>query len=376
MTQGSGTAPPVRVLHLCPDPRHLSELFDLYREALNEPPFESTVVFLRGAADAALASRFGPRVTFLDLPRRALEGLRIPALWRLWRWCRRQPRFDLVVAHRFKPLTLALALRRFRVARQVFGVVHEIGQFDGRRQRLIERAAGTPLTLIGVSEAVRADLLRRFPTFPAERVKVLPNAVTDLPPLDRAQAVAALNLAPQRFWFGSVGRLVPVKGYDVLLRAFAPLAAAVPDVGLALIGSGREEARLRALCRELGIDDRVALCGWHAEPRALLTAFDVCVFPSRSEAFGLVVAEAMAAARPVIASAVGGVPEVVGDQALLVPADDVNALADALHRLHEDALRRQRMGAALHQRWQERFSPPMFAQRLRAYTRDVTGAPS
>jgi glycosyltransferase involved in cell wall biosynthesis len=355
----------VRVLHLCPDTVYLRGLFALYHTALDEPPFEITTVFLRGRADAALAQQFGGRMTCLNLPRRALRGMRLAALWRLWRWCRTQPRFDLVVAHRFKPLALALALQRLGAVRQVFGVVHEIGQFQGRRRRLIERAAAAPLTLIGVSEAVRADLLRRFPTFPAGRVKVLANAIASPPPLDRAQALAALHLAPQRFWFGSVGRLVAVKGHDVLLRAFAPLAGELPQAGLALIGAGPEEDSLRQLAQELGIAEQVAFCGWRSDAPALLAAFDACVFPSRQEGFGLAIAEAMAAARPVIATAVGGVPEVLGDQALLVPADDTVALTRALRRLHDEAALREAMGGALRARWQASFSPEQFSRRLR-----------
>jgi glycosyltransferase involved in cell wall biosynthesis len=362
-----------RVLHLCPDTRYLIDLFHLYRQALDEPPFESELVFLRGRPDATMAQRIGGRLTCLDLPRRALRGMRLAALWRLWRWCQRRPRFDLVVAHRFKPLALALALQRLGEVSQVFGVVHEIGQFQGRRRRLIERAAAAPLTLIGVSEAVRADLLRRLPGFPPQRVKALPNAVADPPLLARDDARARLRLAPQRFWFGSVGRLVAVKGHDVLLRAFAPLAGELPQAGLALVGAGPEEDSLRRLAHELDIAEQVAFCGWHTDAPTLLAAFDVCVFLSRQEGFGLAIAEAMAAARPVIATAVGGVPEVLGDQALLVPPDDVDALARALRRLHDDAALREAMGGALRARWQANFSPEQFSRRLRQLAHEATG---
>lgn len=367
------TGGPVRVLHLYPNTSSLRELFVLYARALDEPPFESRAVFLCGAPDAELARQLAGHAVFLNLPPSSLEGLRLPALWRLWRWCRTQPRFDLVVAHRFKALTLALALHRLGMTRHVFGVVHEIGQFEGHRQRTIERAARAPLTLIGVSDAVGADLSRRFPAFAGRRIEALPNAVSDPPPADRAQALAALDLDPQRFWFGSVGRLVRVKGYDVLLRAFAPLAREIPRLGLALIGSGPEEQSLRALSRELGVEAQVAFCGWRPDARAMLVGFDVCVFPSRNEAFGLAIAEAMAAGRPVIASAVGGIPEVVGDQALLVPADDVGALGDAMRRMVEDADLRQTMGAALHARWQSQFSAQQLVQRLQARVRAATG---
>ena len=365
--------PPLRVLHLCPDTRYLAELFTLYRDALDQAPFESTVVFLRGKPDAALAQHMGGRAQFLNLSRGALEGLRLPALWRLWRLCRGL-RFDLVVAHRFKALTLALKLRRLGVARHVFGVVHETGQFDGHRRGVIDRARRAPLTLVGVSEAVRADLLERFPAFPATRVKALQNAVCEHPLLPRARALAALRLAPDRFWFGSVGRLVAIKGHELLLRAFAPLAHELPRLGLALVGSGREEAALRTLSHELGIEEQVAFCGWRADVRSLLGAFDGCVFPSLHEGFGLAIAEAMAAGRPVIASAVGGVPELLGEQALQVPPGDEAALTAALRRLHDDADLRQAMGAALHARWQAEFSPPQFAARLQAFAREAIGA--
>lgn len=362
-----------RVLHLCPDPHYLTELYGLYRQALDQPPFESTVMFLRGAPDAGLQARLGPRVQFLDLSRQALEGLRLPAIWRVWRACAGQ-RFDLIVAHRYKAFTLALVLRRLGVARHVFGVVHEIGQFDGRRRGVIERAQSAPMTLLGVSEAVRADLAARFPRLASSQLQSLPNAVSDHPLLDPAQARAVLRLAPQRFWFGSVGRLVPVKGHDVLLRAFAPLARAHPDVGLALVGSGREEAALRELGQRLGIAEQVAFCGWRADVRSLLGAFEVCVFPSREEGFGLAIAEAMAAARPVIASATGGVPAVLGGHGVLVPPADEAALTAALRRLHGSAEERRRLAAVMHERWRSQLSPPRFVAHLQALARDAVGA--
>ncbi|HCO43158.1 glycosyltransferase [Immundisolibacter sp.] len=366
------SAPVCRVLHLCPDPYYLTELYGLYREALDQPPFESTLMFLRGAPDPALAAAAGPRTHFLNLPREALEGLRLPALWRVWRACAGQ-RFDLIVAHRYKALTLALALRRLHAARHVFGVVHEIGQFEGRRRGVIKRAHATPLTLLGVSDAVRADLVARFPRLPASQVQSLPNAVSDHSLLSPARARAVLRLAPHRFWFGSVGRLVPVKGHDVLLRAFAPLARQHPGVGLALVGSGREEAALRELSHSLKIAEQVAFCGWRADVRALLSAFEVCVFPSREEGFGLAIAEAMAAARPIIASDTGGVPAVLGGQGVLVPPADEAALTAALERLYRSAEARARVAAALRARWASQFSPPRFFAHLQTLARGAIG---
>lgn len=82
----------------------------------------------------------------------------------------------------------------------------------------------------------------------------------------------------------------------------------------------------------------------------------------------------MVAERPVIASAVGGVPELLGDEALLVPPDEPAPLTAALRRLYDDSARRGAMGAALRARWQTGFSPAQFATRLQAFAREATGA--
>lgn len=368
MRQAEG--PPLRVLHLCPDPQRLTELFALYQDALNEPPFESTLVFLRGAPDAALKASFGDGVQFLDLSRRALAGLRLRPLWRLWRLLRGQ-RFDLIVAHRYKALALALALRRLGVARRVVGVVHGADQFAGWRRRLIIRARNSPVWLVAVSKAARDGLVDRLADFPATRVLALPNAVTDHAPLAAAVAGERLGLAPGLFWFGSIGRLVPMKGHAVLLKAFADLAASERAVGLALVGAGRLEAELKAQAARLGIADRVVFCGWRSDVRDLMSAFDVCVMPSLDEPFGLAVTEAMVAARPVIASRIGGISEQLGEVGLLVPPGDAAALTAAMQQLHADAARRDSMGAALRARWEREFSPPRFKARLRALALDT-----
>ncbi|HEY8216652.1 MAG TPA: glycosyltransferase [Acidimicrobiia bacterium] len=144
------------------------------------------------------------------------------------------------------------------------------------------------------------------------------------------------------------------KGIDVLLHALADL----PQTQVAVVGRGPEEERLRALARDLGVEDRVQWLGWFDAPRPYIAAFDVLAVPSRAEAFPLVIVEAMLASRPVVASAVGSVPEAVTDgvTGALVPPDDPDALAGALTLLLADPDLRQRMGAAGRRDAIERFS--------------------
>ena len=142
-----------------------------------------------------------------------------------------------------------------------------------------------------------------------------------------------------------IGRLVPQKGFDLLLRAFAQaVAAGERDTDLLLAGDGVERANLETLAAELGLGDRVRFLGRVDRPEAvrLFTGCRFFVLPSREEPFGIVNLEAMAAGKPVIATAVGGVPEIVTDGAngLLVPGENVEALATGmLHLLRDEPLR-------------------------------------
>jgi glycosyltransferase involved in cell wall biosynthesis len=149
----------------------------------------------------------------------------------------------------------------------------------------------------------------------------------------------------------ALGRLVHQKGFDVLLRAYA-LAAAEPGFAynLVIAGGGTEMASLSALARELGIARRVRLVG-PMDRAAVIDLVKRCAFvtvPSRLEPFGLVNLEAMAAGKAVLATRVGGIPEVVSDgrTGLLVAPDDPTALAREMLRLARDAALRDELGAA------------------------------
>jgi glycosyltransferase involved in cell wall biosynthesis len=157
------------------------------------------------------------------------------------------------------------------------------------------------------------------------------------------------------------GRLVPLKAVDLLLAAFAEASRSV-DATLTIVGDGPQRAELEALARSAGVDDRVTFTGW-LDPlgcAAALRDCDVFVFPSLQEAGGIVLLEAMAAARPVIAARWGGPAELLDDDCAVLldvndPAEFHHGLVTAVRELAADAGRRHRLGAAGRQRVTERY---------------------
>jgi glycosyltransferase involved in cell wall biosynthesis len=208
------------------------------------------------------------------------------------------------------------------------------GLSQARRVVAVSEALGAAVAALGV---------------PRERIVVQHNGVDGevFTPGDRREARAALGLPLERRLVGYVGRLSAEKGPDVLVEAMAALAGRDPGVDLAFVGSGPLEPALRARIAAAGLGERIRLLGHrgHDELPAWLRAVDVLCLPSRREGCPNVVLEALASGRPVVASAVGGVPELLRrDNGLLVPPDRpealAGALADALGRGWDPALLR------------------------------------
>lgn len=216
---------------------------------------------------------------------------------------------------------------------------------------------------------------------PAAKVFVLPNFLEDaafepMPAEHRASILAELGVPVGATVVGLVARLSREKRVDDLLRATARLASDGGAPHVVVVGDGGERPALEALARELRIADRVHFAGHRANRPNLHALFDVSVLCSAREGFPNAVVEAMAAARPVVATAVGGVPDAVvdGETGRLVPGGDVPALADALGTLVADAGLRDRMGAAARERARVRYHERMVMPRLMSlYETALTG---
>jgi glycosyltransferase involved in cell wall biosynthesis len=221
--------------------------------------------------------------------------------------------------------------------------------------------------VVAISEEVRRRLLAAGVR--AERIHVIHSAVE--PPAGLPGAVGRAA-ARQRFGIddelaiGVVAALERRKGHDVLFRALARLAKPGGlHVRCLVCGDGSERAALERLARDLGIASAVEFLGEQRQVADVLAALDVFVMPSRHEGLGVAILEAMAMGLPVVASAVGGIPEAVaaGRTGLLVQPEDPDALAEAISALGRDREHACRMGSAGRDRVLAEFSMSAMASR-------------
>ena len=268
---------------------------------------------------------------------------------------------DVVHCHHYSPFVYGVLASLLRPSMAL--VFTEHGKLSNagpsRKRRLVN-----PLLSIkrGHLRAVSIDLERHMVAegFPPGRFRVLYNGIDpgeEPSTRQREAARAALGLPPGAFVVGTAGRLDPVKNLDLLLRTHAILAAARHQTHLVIVGDGPERAALTDRAAALGISGSVSFTGYRDDARFLMSAFDVYVNCSTYEGVSLTILEAMAAELAVVATPVGGTPEVVVDQQTgrLVPAS-AGLLADAIGQLASDEQRRRAMGKAGRRRVEQQFS--------------------
>ena len=222
---------------------------------------------------------------------------------------------------------------------------------------LLDRALCAMATLV---VATSRGVARRFWWSPA-KVRVVPNGIDLERFAPRAPSVtlrAALQLPTSAPLAVSVGRHVPEKGYRHLIDAAARLEQTRPGVHWVLVGDGELRSELEAQSRRLDLASRVHFTGSRSDVADLLALADVFVLPSESEGFGRVLVEAMAMARAIVATNVGGIPDIVldGETGVLVEPANAVALAHAVRGLLDDPARAARLGAAGRRRAESTFS--------------------
>jgi glycosyltransferase involved in cell wall biosynthesis len=218
--------------------------------------------------------------------------------------------------------------------------------------------------VIAISDGVRRALVEAGVR--ADRIRVVPSGIdpasVDAPPGARDATRRGWGLAPDELAVVVLGALERRKGHAVLLAAAAREAAARPRLRYVFCGDGSERAALTTAAASLG--DRVIFAGFRRDVAACLAAADVVAMPSLHEGLGVAALEAMAAARPLVASRVGGLAEVVvdGQSGVLVPPGDADALAAALHGLACDPALRDRLARGGRARVLERFTAARMAE--------------
>lgn len=247
--------------------------------------------------------------------------------------------------------------------------------------RTVERAlAALSDRIVTISPRQRADIVERFRVTPAAKTVTVPLGLD----LDRLLALPAhapnlrdaLAIPPDACVVGFVGRLVPIKAVDVLVRAFASARQQQPRLHLLIVGDGPLRGELEALAASLGIAPQVHFIGWTDDLARVYATMDVCALSSINEGTPVALIEAMAAGRAVAATAVGGVADVLaeGEAGRLVPPGDEAALADALADLAADANERARLGQRGRARVAERFTPSRLVRDIDALYREALRA--
>ena len=275
-------------------------------------------------------------------------------------WVIHRRRVHLIHVNSYVPgnyARLAAALMRVPI---VIDHWHGFTRFNRKRRFICRTLARFTDLSLAVSQGVKEYLVSEIGLDPAT-VRVVPNGV-DVAALDAARPGPVvrreLGLPEDAPVIGLVGRLDHWgKGHKELFTAMARIRERHPVHAL-IVGGGRRAAEMRQLAESLGLADAVHFLGQRRDVPDLLNAMDVFVLPSYSEGVSLALLEAMAAGRPVIATAVGGLPEVVtdGDTGLLIPPRDPEALAQALERLLADPAWARQLGAHARDHVREHYS--------------------
>ena len=299
--------------------------------------FEIVNAYLEGKP-AAPINNGSWREVYFEFGEREMKGLRLGVRRRLREFCLAEG-FDVAVLHRFKAVNLFMHLNRTLRIPRCIGVSHGFGEYDRfyrrwQARRLIDDA----WQFVGVSPAVCDYLTGLDCGFTSANTQSIVNALdinlAESLQLERSAARTVLGLPDDVLVVGAIGRLVPIKGQVHLIQAFARVAAQYPRSILAIIGEGRERARLEATIQALGMQERVWLCGALPDAMRYVRAFDLFAMPSLQEGLGLALLEGMCGRLPVMGSSIPAMrPLLEGAGGRQFPPGDVDAMADCLAAL-------------------------------------------
>jgi glycosyltransferase involved in cell wall biosynthesis len=323
---------------------------------LDRERYDASVVSLSPGSAVRKLQRAGFDVLVIDEPDDAIAVGALAAYLV-------EVRADVIHNHMFRAETVgtraAMALADIGHRRPyVVSTVHSSRIRSQEDRRVLRDLTPHMDQLIAVSQMVERKLEDEGrTTAPVRRIY---NGV-DLSRYEQQEACCTLpeeyGMEPGSQLVGVVARLEPEKGHPTLLEAWPRVLRAVPDAYLLIVGEGSRREALEAQARELRIAHRVVFTGRRDDVPAVTAALDVAVLPSYREAQGLSVLEAMALSRPVVASNVGGIPEMIEDgvTGLLVPPHDAETLAGAITRLLRDHPYADTLARAGHDLVHDRF---------------------
>ena len=356
----------MKILHILSDQDKRLRPFENLVSGLDRNIFSQVICYLRG--DENKHSKFeawGHDVISLDISKKKLRHFQPSMVIQLARIIEKQG-IDIVHCQLHKP-TVYGVLAAFMTGKilKVISHVRGLNRTRSFKRKLLNGILFRRISrIIAVSNAVRDDIVRTNLLSYPDKVVTIYNGIDVKAFMDsnltREEARTELRL-PDRdaFVYGTVGRLVETKGQDVLLKAFARVCEKYPKSWLFIAGKGRLEPELKALSAELNIHERVLFLGYRTDIPEVMKTFDVFVLPSIAEGLPGALLEAMATGLPVIASRVGGVPEILNNSDLgtMVSPRSVDELASAMKVLYKTPEgQRYKIGKALRERVLDGFS--------------------
>lgn len=290
---------------------------------------------------------------------------------------------DIVHTHMLRADLLAGMAARLSGVRTIVGAAYAIGAFRRERRRFSDPLLDTtcarlPTDFIAVCQAAKDDWCSRLGIDP-DRIHVIHTGVETTPVIDR-HAVEAFRAeygaTDETPLVLTVARLSYEKGIDTLVDAAGRLKAARVRFRWVIVGDGPDRGRVESALRADGLSDCVRLAGFMSDVWPAMAAADVVCIPSKSEAFPVVMLEAMAVGRPIVATRVGGIPEAIthDGNGLLVESDAPDDLASAVRALLVDPGRAAMLGLKARATTCERFDAAIVAQRyVETYERLAIG---
>lgn len=270
-------------------------------------------------------------------------------LLQLVRWIRRQ-RPHVVMTFLSESNLIGPVLARAVLVPVVIGTRRNLNHWMNKHDQIAQRASNLFVTRILANSEAARNAVVETERADASRIDVLYNGL-DLQkhafdPIGRNRVRNLMGVAKEEVLIGSVGRLYPVKGHSILLEAFARLAKRNIKFRGVVVGDGPQRTALGELAQSLGIEDLLFLAGSRDDVPAWMSALDIFVLPSFAEGFSNVLLECMAAGIPCVATNVGGNPEALKDNGVLIPANDAEALTETLARLIASRETREGMATA------------------------------
>jgi glycosyltransferase involved in cell wall biosynthesis len=327
-----------------------------------------TLAVPEGSALAERAQGIGVRIfTKAQFPR-GFRPTKIARDVRALRALLREGRFDIIHMHGSQDSwTMIFTLAGYRPRPVVLRTKHNM--FPIRDHFLNRRLYGRWTDGIVCLSGAIVDYCETKPYLRPENIALIHSAVDpDRFSLERDRSLLEEFGIRDRFVAGVTGRLREEKGHRHLIAAMPAIVKAIPEFTLLVVGSGSLEHELRQQAAALGMREHVVFTGFRKDIARILAAIDVFVMPSLSEGLGTAILEAGAAGLPIVATRVGGIPDIVedGETGLLVPAGEPGALAEAVIRMARDPDLAARCGAAAAEHVRAKFSEERLVERTEA----------